>query len=159
MNQASCDLGGVNMNIKAVVFLSVSMLISSFAYSAESDSQPIAINLDEVQWGPPGGGNGVPLGTRTAQQRVDDKTGGITYYALFPASTHFDLHWHTHDEFVSVMSGAVTLVLGDKSYDLQAGAYVVIPVGMNHSWDVPDDGDVVILVSRAGPADFHFIEQ
>ena len=147
------------MKIKAAVLFSASMLLSSFAYCAESNSEPIAINLDEVQWGPPGGGNGVPLGTRTAQQRVDDRTGGITYYALFPANTHFDLHWHTHDEFVSVMSGAVTLVLGDQSYDLEAGAYVVIPGGMNHSWDIPGDGDVVILVSRAGPADFHFIEQ
>jgi hypothetical protein len=33
----------------------------------------------------------------------------------------------------------------------------VIPGKMNHSWDVPEDDDVVILVRRAGPADFNFV--
>jgi quercetin dioxygenase-like cupin family protein len=124
------------------------------AFSAE----PLAINLADVDWGPPGGGNGVPLGTRTAQQRIDPETGGITYYAMFPAGTHFDRHWHTHDEFVSVMAGEVDLELGDETYRLEAGAYVVIPGGMNHSWDVPELGEVIILVVRSGPADFHFVD-
>ena len=118
---------------------------------------PLAINLDDVQWGRTGGGNGSPLGLRTSRQGIDPITGGVTYYAMFPAGTHFDLHWHTHDEFVSVQKGSVTLELGDEIFTLHAGAYIVIPGKMNHSWDVPEHGEVVILVRRAGPADRTYV--
>jgi len=114
--------------------------------------------LDAVNWGPPGGGNGAPLGVRTAPQGVDPATGGITYYAMFPAGSHFDLHWHSYDEFVVVVSGAVTLDLGDNTQLVKTGSYIVIPAKMQHSWDVPLDEDVVILVRRAGPADFNYVK-
>ena len=121
-------------------------------------SAALIVDLDAVKWGPPGGGNGSPVGVRTAQQGVDPVTGGITYYAMFPAGSHFDLHWHSHDEFVVVVSGAVTLELGGTTQLVKTGSYIVIPARMQHSWDVPEGGDVVILVRRAGPADFHYIE-
>ena len=127
--------------------------------AAERQTEPYAVNLEELQWGPPAGGNGSPLGLRTARQGVDPVTGGVTYYAMFPAGTHFDLHWHTHDEFVVVVSGSVVIELGDETHELHAGAYLVIPGGMNHSWDVPDSGEVIILVRRAGPADFNYVSQ
>ncbi|MCH7816390.1 MAG: cupin domain-containing protein [Proteobacteria bacterium] len=123
------------------------------------ETMPLAINLDAVNWGPPGGGNGFPVGVRTARQGSDPVTGGITYYALFPADSHFDLHWHTHDEFVVVVKGSVTIVLGQQSHSLSPGSYIVIPGKMKHSWDVPAGDDVVILVRRGGPADFHFVDQ
>jgi quercetin dioxygenase-like cupin family protein len=78
---------------------------------------------------------------------------------MFPAGSHFDIHWHTHDEYVVVVAGSVRLRPGDEDHDLTVGTYVVIPGKLNHSWTVPDGGDeVVILVRRAGPADFHFVE-
>tara|TARA_R110001592_G_scaffold295345_1_gene565292 strand:+ start:342 stop:725 length:384 start_codon:yes stop_codon:yes gene_type:complete len=125
---------------------------------AQTSTAPYVVDLDEINWGPPGGGNGSPLGVRTAQQGVDPVTGGITYYAMFPAGSHFDLHWHSYDEFVVVVSGAVTLELGDSTQLVKTGSYIVIPATMPHSWDVPLEGDVVILVRRAGPADFNYVE-
>ena len=62
---------------------------------AQEVSPPMAIDLDAIEWGPPGGGNGTPLGLRTARMGVDPVSGGVTYYAMFPAGTHFDTHWHT----------------------------------------------------------------
>lgn len=118
------------------------------------------IALKDIDWGPPGGGNGYPVGVRSARQGIDPVTGGITYYALFPAGSHFDLHWHTHDEFVVVVQGKLTIELGDESHDVEVGSYIVIPGKLNHSWDVPAGGeDAIILVRRAGPADFHFVEE
>lgn len=134
-------------------------LLSTAVSAALAQSDPLAINLDEVNWGNAGGGNGVPIGTRTARQGIDPDTGGITYFALFPAGTRFDRHWHSHDEFVSVQQGPVTLTLGEERHTLHAGAYIVIPGGMEHVWEIPDSGDVIILVRRAGPADFHFVEE
>ena len=47
--------------------------------------------------------------------------------------------------------------LGDETFTLNAGAYIVIPGKTNHSWDVPEQGEVVILVKRAGPADRTYV--
>ncbi|MFL2850109.1 MAG: cupin domain-containing protein [Pseudohongiellaceae bacterium] len=128
--------------------------------AAQEATQPLALNLDKVEWGPPGGGNGSPVGVRTARQGIDPETGGITYYAMFPAGSHFDTHWHTYDEHVVVVKGEVTIVLGDEATDLTVGSYVVIPGKLNHSWDVPAGGsEAVIVVRRVGPADFHFVQQ
>lgn len=139
--------------------LCTSVTTSVSAQQAEVPATaPLIVDLDAVEWGPPGGGNGSPVGVRTAQQGVDPVTGGITYYAMFPAGSHFDLHWHSHDEFVVVVRGAVTLELGDITQLVKTGSYIVIPARMQHSWDVPEGDDVVILVRRAGPADFHYIE-
>ncbi|MCI5107535.1 MAG: cupin domain-containing protein [Pseudomonadales bacterium] len=134
------------------------LLLSGSINTGLAQTDALAINLGELEWGPPGGGNGVPPGTRTARQGIDPDTGGITYFAHFPAGTRFDRHWHTHDEFVSVQQGSVRIILGEQSYALEAGAYVVIPGGMEHVWEIPENSDVVILVRRAGPADFHFVE-
>jgi len=139
-----------------IAFASQGMLKVS---AVELETAPLATNLDEVEWGPPAGGNGSPLGLRTSRQGIDPETGGITYYAMFPAGTHFDLHWHTHDEHVVVVKGQVTIVLGEQVHNLKTGSYVVIPGKLNHSWDVPaGDSEVVILVRRVGPADFHYVK-
>lgn len=126
----------------------------------ESLYQPLAISLEDIQWGEPGGGNGFPVGVQSARQGLDPVTGGITYYAKFPAGSHFDMHWHTHDEFVVVVQGTVTIVLGEESHEVSTGSYIVIPGKLNHSWDVPAGGeDAVIVVRRGGPADFNFVER
>jgi len=126
---------------------------------ATSQDEALAINLEDVNWGPPGTRDRFPRGVRTAQLGIDPDTGGPSYYAKFPTGSHFDLHWHSHTEYVAVVQGEVTIVLGDKTHALATGSYVVIPGGMNHSWDVPAGGDdAVILVRRRGPADFHFVE-
>lgn len=146
-------------NPTAFLILAIAIFLPPASFqAAEDETLPLAINLDDVQWGRVGGGNGSPLGLRTARQGIDPGTGGVTYYAMFPAGTHFDLHWHTHDEFVSVQKGSVVLELGDETFTLNAGAYIVIPGKMNHSWDVPEQGEVVILVRRAGPADRTYVK-
>ena len=141
-----------------------SVLIANSALQAEespsSKYDPLAIPLSDIQWGQPGGGNGFPVGVQSARQGTDPVTGGITYYAKFPAGSHFDMHWHTHDEFVVVVQGSVTIVLGDESHAVSTGSYIVIPGKLNHSWDVPEGGeDAVIVVRRGGPADFHFLDR
>ena len=146
----------VSLRMLKIIFFG--LLLSTSSYGQEQTS-PVTLNLDDVNWGPTGGGNGSPLGLRTARQGIDPVTGGITYYAMFPAGSHFDLHWHTHDEYVVVVKGSVVIELGEETHSLTVGSYVVIPGKMNHSWDVPLDGEVVILVRRAGPADFHYVDK
>jgi len=120
--------------------------------------EPMVVDFRDAEWGPPGTTPRFPAGVQTAQLGVDPESGGPTYLARFPAGSHFDLHWHTHPEYVVVMSGAVTLELGEQTHALRQGDYVVIPGAMHHSWDVPAGEPVVILVRRGGPADFNFVD-
>ena len=120
---------------------------------------PLAINLAEVEWGKPGDGSIAPAGTRTALQSTDPNAGAISYYTWYHAGSFFDLHWHTHDEYVVLIRGAVTISLGKEVYDLEPGAFIIIPGGMPHYWDVPESGDAIILAKRTGPADFHFVNR
>ena len=153
------------MTNKAYIALLLgSVLLTDFSLIAQevngSHFEPLALPLADVPWGPPGGGNGAPVGVQTALQGTDPETGGITYYAKFPAGSHFDRHWHTHDEFVVVVQGTVTIVLGENSHVVGTGSYIVIPGKLEHSWDVPAGGeDAVIVVRRAGPADFHYVDR
>lgn len=155
----------MSLKISSLSYLVIGLALIALALygnnnvEAQEKSQPYAVDLDKVEWGPPGGGNGTPLGLRTARMGVDPVSGGLTYYALFPAGTHFDTHWHSYDEHVVVVKGELTIVLGDVRHDLKVGSYVLIPGKLNHSWNIPaGESEAVILVSRRGPADFHFVE-
>ena len=143
--------------------LSSTFIAGSILQAEEASTSkyaPLAIPLADIQWGTPGGGNGFPVGVQSARQGTDPVTGGITYYAKFPAGSHFDMHWHTHDEFVVVVQGSVTIVLGEEIHAVSTGSYIVIPGTLNHSWDVPAGGeDAVIVVRRGGPADFNFVDK
>ncbi len=127
---------------------------------AGSPDEALVTHLEDANWGPPGTREGFPKGVQSAQLGVDPDSGGPIYYARFPAGSHFDLHWHTYTEYVAVLSGEVTIVLGEEIHALSPGSYIVIPARMNHSWDVPAGGDdSVILVRRRGPADFNFVDR
>lgn len=155
---------GSNSPLKvSIAFVTVLTSLALFSFNSHSQSaEPsaaLAVNLNELEWGPAGGGNGFPVGVRTARQGIDPETGGITYYALFPTGSHFKKHWHSHDEYAVVVSGKLEILLGENTHELAVGSYIVIPGSLGHAWTVPEGSeDAVILVRRAGPADFHFVE-
>lgn len=156
------NYGGLKFSSTAawiiVIVLIAAANIDARAQQKETTKQQV-VHIGELNWGPPGGSNGFPVGVRTARQGIDPTTGGITYYALFPAGSHFDLHRHTFDEFVVVVSGALEIQLGERQHDLTVGSYIVIPGSLEHAWTVPQGNkDAIILVRRAGPADFEFVD-
>ena len=121
------------------------------------------LSIEDIDWGAAGGGGGFPVGVRTQLVATDKSTQGITYYAWFPEGSNFDMHWHSFDEYAVVLQGNVFLNLAGKELSLEAGAYVEILGKINHAWNVPAGKDgssnnVILLVRRAGPADFHFVE-
>lgn len=121
------------------------------------------LSIDDIDWGAAGGGGGFPVGVRTQLIATDKSTQGITYYAWFPEGSNFDMHWHSFDEYAVVLQGNVFLNLAGKELSLEAGAYVEIIGKVNHAWNVPagkdgSNNNVILLVRRAGPADFYFVE-
>ena len=89
---------------------------------------------------------------------TDPETGGPTYLARFPAGSQFAMHWHTYTETVVVLQGTVSITLDGTEHTATEGSYIIIPGKAHHEWRVPEDGDVVLLARRNGPADFFFVE-
>jgi mannose-6-phosphate isomerase-like protein (cupin superfamily) len=126
--------------------------------SGHAELEPQVINVADVQWSAPSERPCYPLGVQTVQLGTDAESGGPAYFARFPPGSEFALHWHTHDEYVVVVSGDGEIVLNDERHVLSPGSYVAIPGRASHSWHVPAAGPpLVIQVRRAGPADFHFV--
>ena len=121
------------------------------------DEQVLIFRMENAKWSLPFEYPRFPSGAQKALLSIDSRSGGETYYAKFPAGSHFDLHWHSHTEDVVVIRGKVTLLLGAKSHSLEVGSYIVIPAKINHEWVIDASGDCIVLVRRGGPADFNFV--
>ena len=147
-----------------VVPLSVVMgLVGGVAGGLASESQsnelaPLVLDWQDAVWVAPADRPGFPTGIQNAPIVTDPETGGPTYLARFPAGSRFEAHWHTFTETVVVLAGTVDIVLDGQRRTADEGSYIIIPGKVHHEWHVPDDGDVVLLARRDGPADFHFVE-
>src|SRR6187401_355814 len=106
---------------------------------------PPPMHLADVKWSEPYNGPlGFPKGAQRFAVGIDPCTGGETYYARFPAGTHFAPHWHAFVEYAVVLKGKVTHVLGKERQSLVAGDYVVVPAKVPHGWDVDAGGEVIL---------------
>ena len=120
--------------------------------------EPLVMNWQDAEWGPPSNQPRFPAGLRNAPVATDPATDGPTYLARFPAGSEFEMHWHTHTETVMILEGSVFLIMAGERYTATAGSYIIIPGKIHHTWIVPPEDDVVLLARRDGPADFHFVE-
>ncbi len=67
------------------------------------------------------------------------------------------LHWHRHDEHITVLSGPFGLAVNGVRNELEAGSYVVIPAGAHHSTCY---GAVTLIqVSGIGPFESIYVDQ
>ena len=116
----------------------------------------------DAQWGaaPPM----LPAGAQIALVSGDPgKSGPYTVRLKFPAHYAIPAHSHPTDENVAVVSGALTLGMGDK-LDKQAtgnatlgpGAYALAPSGMNH-YAFTGAQETTILLYGIGPVDFKYV--
>jgi quercetin dioxygenase-like cupin family protein len=90
------------------------------------------------------------------------KSAPYTVRLKFPAHYAIPAHSHPTDENVAVVSGALTLGIGDK-LDKQAagnatlgpGAYALAPSGMNH-YAFTGAQETTILLYGVGPVEFKY---
>ncbi len=80
--------------------------------------------------------------------------GMVTLRIKMPAGYTVAPHWHPTDEHVTVLSGTLSLGMGDKvdaaaATTLSAGGYVVAPANMHH-FATSKDG-AVIQIHLMGP--------
>jgi quercetin dioxygenase-like cupin family protein len=111
------------------------------------------VNSPDLKWGP-----APPIFAKGAQMAVlsgdPTKSGQFVIRLRVPAGYRFAAHHHPTDEYVTVISGDMSLGMGDKldttkGMSLTAGGFAMAPANMNHyAWS--KDG-TVIQVSTEGP--------
>ena len=66
------------------------------------------------------------------------------------------LHWHRHDEHITVVSGPFSLSINDARSDLAAGSDIVIPATVRHS--ARYGKGTIVEVSGMGPFESIYVD-
>ena len=121
--------------------------------SAAAAMEPPLKSAAAIKWGP--APPGLPPGSQAAVLSGDPtKTGLFVMRAKLPAGYKVPPHWHPTDETVTVLSGDLTLGMGDKidpktAETLTAGGFIVAGAKMHH-YATSKDG-AVIQIAAEGP--------
>jgi quercetin dioxygenase-like cupin family protein len=66
---------------------------------------------------------------------------------LFPHGASPPRHTHPQDESYFVLEGTLTIVAGERRFELQPGGTGVVPMGVGHTFRVDTDGARVLVLS------------
>jgi quercetin dioxygenase-like cupin family protein len=116
-------------------------------------------NAQDIKWGdaPPS----VPKGAKIAVLHGDPgKEGPFTMRLQIPAGYKIAPHWHSKDENLTVLSGAMYLGMGEKmdmkgAHALKPGGYHYLPAKTNHY--AFSKGTTIVQVSGEGPFDINYV--
>jgi hypothetical protein len=118
----------------------------------------MSLNPDQLQWGdaPPS----LPKGAQLAVLHGDPtKKGPFAIRLKMPAGYKIPPHWHTQDENLTIVSGSLTLHLGDTmdapASPLNAGGFHFLPGKAHHAAEAVDE--TVVQVQGNGPFDIHYL--
>jgi quercetin dioxygenase-like cupin family protein len=149
--------------MKTIVSITTAVAIltgGSLAVRAQTKAHVLS-TVKEAQWGPappmlPAGAeiavlSGNPMGA-----------GAYTIRLKFPANYNIPAHSHPTDENVAVVSGGLTLGMGDKlakgaaaNKRLGPGGYALMPAGMNHF--AYTAAETTIILYGQGPVEFKYV--
>jgi len=74
-------------------------------------------------------------------------TGGS--FTLIESHTRGGAPWHVHsreDEYLYVVSGALTVSVGKEVFRAEQGSFVFLPRGVAHMWDVASSDKATVLM-------------
>src|SRR6059058_4829938 len=98
--------------------------------------------MSGATWSAPGEGQQLWfLGTlatiRVPGEAVDGRFALIEF--LLPRHASPPLHTHPQDESYVVLEGRLTIVAGDRRFDVDAGGSAVVPIGVPHTFRVDSE--------------------
>lgn len=145
------------MSIRSGTVLLVLALAASMAPAApvKHPDGVTAHRLDDVKWKP-----GPFAKSDIAVLAGDPKTGMHHSYLRLADSTFVPPHWHSTDEYATIVTGSFLLGTGETVDAAGArlygpGAFVMIPAGVRHwGWG---KGRVVLSQTRSGALDVHWV--
>lgn len=144
----------------AVVALSI-FLCGGASLRAQSDTHVIQ-SVDQAQWSP-----APPMLPHGAEIAVlaGNPMGHVPYTirVKFPPNYSIPAHSHPTDEHVVVVSGSLTLGMGNKldksaadSKTLTAGGFALMPAEMNH-YAYTTAAETTIVLYGMGPIEFKYV--
>jgi len=88
-----------------------------------SGNSPVISNQKDAVWTPE---SGTP-GADGALLREDPVTGGLELFVHYPAGHVSAPHWHSANERIILIEGALSIQVGDVRQELQPGGYAFLP--------------------------------
>ena len=154
--------------ITALVLLGAGLALSSLAFAADekaktettaASSEHVMYAAADLKWGdaPPS----LPAGAKIAVLDGDPgKSGMFTIRLQMPAGFKIPAHTHPTAEHVTVISGTLNLGMGPKFDDatakaMTAGAYAVMPAGMQHFAGSKEG--CIVQVHAMGPFEVKYV--
>jgi quercetin dioxygenase-like cupin family protein len=101
-----------------------------------SSAAPSQVNTNNLKWGP--GPVGLPRGTQMVMLFGNSQKPGLYIMRLrLPANYSVPPHSHPNDEHVTVLSGQLSMGMGDRmmrarAATLRAGGFMRMPTGTHH---------------------------
>jgi len=144
---------------KTLIAAAVLGCAGALAQAPALAADAMMMNPNEIKWGDPP--PQLPKGAKIAVLHGDPgKEGPFTMRLKTPAGYKIAPHFHSQDENLTVVSGALYLGMGDKmdmkgAHALTAGGYHYLPGKTNH-YEF-SKGPTVIQVSGNGPFDITYI--
>jgi quercetin dioxygenase-like cupin family protein len=152
------------MKTLAITIALAALVLARDAQAAEQKakggSKPHAasINPDQLQWGdaPPS----LPKGAQVAVLHGDPrKKGPYAIRLKMPAGYKIPPHWHTQDENLTIVSGALQLHMGDTmdapAETLNPGGFHFLPGKTHHAAEAAEE--TVVQIHGSGPFDIHYL--
>jgi quercetin dioxygenase-like cupin family protein len=149
--------------MKAIMsVVTATAILGSVMVQMHAQSMGVVQAPKDAKWGP--APPMLPPGAEIALVSGDPgKNAPYTVRLKFPANYAIPAHSHPTDENVAVVSGALTLGMGDKldkeakgNATLAAGSYALAPSGMNH-YAYTGTQETTILLYGVGPVEFKYV--
>ncbi|HEX4639737.1 MAG TPA: cupin domain-containing protein [Chthoniobacterales bacterium] len=149
--------------ITSALLLIGAVAICSLAFALDekpmAKAEHVMFSGPDLKWGdaPPS----LPAGAKLAVLEGDPgKEGFFAIRLQMPAGYKIPAHTHPTDEHVTVISGTCSFGMGPKYDDasakeMTAGAYVVMPAGMQHF--AGSKAGCVVQVSSTGPFQVNYV--
>jgi quercetin dioxygenase-like cupin family protein len=135
----------------AVVSLYAQSSSPTSSSSTATAAHHTVFKADDLKWGD--GPPALPRGAKLAVLAGDPGAAGhFTVRLKMPAGYKIPLHTHPTDELVTILSGSPEFKAGSadaKPEKLTAGAFLVMPAGMQHG--VTATTETIVQVSAEGP--------
>jgi len=147
----------------AMSFITAAAILSGGAFAAAREPQHAVVQqAKEAQWGP--APPMLPPGAQIAVLAGDpSKSAPYTVRLKFPANYAVPAHSHPTDENVVVVSGALTLGMGDAlsktaagNKTLTPGGYALAAASMNH-YAFTGAQPTTIVLYGVGPVEFKYV--
>ncbi|NEX61517.1 cupin domain-containing protein [Noviherbaspirillum galbum] len=140
-------------------FAVLSMLVALPAIGADAANETVFVDPGSIKWqdAPPS----LPKGAKIAVLSGDPgKEGPMVIRLRAPAGYRIPPHWHTQSEYLTIISGALTIGGGDNvkkdgEHVMKAGAFHYLP-GKAHHYAYAKEATVV-QVQGTGPFDINYV--